>query len=90
MTPIRLLRMAWAGAIAAITSSFLYLAYAPVPGSRITGALLTIGAALVGAAMGTALQHGLENSIGSQRPTAEIIRMPTEAQPVERLTARGA
>lgn len=90
MTPIRLLRMAWAGAIAATTSSFLYLAYAPIPDSRAVGALLTIGAVLVGAATGAALQHGLENSISSQRSTATIIRLPTEAQPVERLTARGA
>ena len=42
MTPIRALRMAWAGAIVAAASGFLYLSYAPVPGSHTADTSLTI------------------------------------------------
>ena len=90
MTLICLVRMAWAGAIAAAASGFLYLAFAPIPGSRATDTLLTIGVAFLGAVMGAALENGLENSINYRQSRAEIIRLPTDAQPLEKLSARGA
>ena len=81
MKSIRLVRMAWAGASAAAAFSFLYLAYAPVPGSRAAGTLLTIGVASVGALTGAATETGLERSVRSRRTEATVIRLPSDTQP---------
>lgn len=89
MTPIRLMRLAWAGAITAVAFSFLYLIYAPVSASAVDAGL-TIGAALVGAVTGAVVESGVERRITSRRSQATVIRLPSEAQPLERLTAKGA
>ncbi len=89
MTPIRALRMAWAGAIVAGASAFLYLAYTPVPGSYTADRLLTIGVAVLGAVAGAVLETRVENSIRSRRPQAEVIPLPTPAQPAEQPSVRG-
>ena len=72
MKSIRLLRMAWAGALTAAAFSFLYLAYAPITGSRTAGTLLTIGAAFVGAVTGAVTETGLERSVRSRLSIATV------------------
>ncbi len=88
MTPIRVLRMAWAGAIVAAASGFLYLAYTPVPGSHTADASLTIGVAVLGGVMGVVLETRVENSISSRRSQAEVIGVAADAQPLEQLSVR--
>ena len=90
MAPLRALRMAWAGTIAAAVSGFLYLAHAPIPASRTTGTLLTLGCVALGAMAGAGLVSGLESSLRSQRSHAAIIRLPADAEPLKRVSARGA
>ncbi len=65
MTPIRLARIAWAGAIVGAASGLLYLLYTPIPSSHTTDTLVAIGVASVGAVVGAVLQSRLENPIGS-------------------------
>ena len=90
MTPIRALRMAWAGAIVAAASGFLYFAYAPVPGSHTADTLLAIGVAGVGAIAGGVLETRVEASLSSEQLLAEIIRPPVDVQPTEQLSVQGA
>ena len=54
--------------------TLLYLLYAPIAGSQTTDTLVTIGVASVGAVVGAVLQRRLENSIGSRRSKATIMR----------------
>ncbi len=86
MTPIRVLRMAWAGASVAAASGFLYLTYTPVPGSHTADTSLTIAVAVLGAVMGVVVETRVENAIRSRRSLAEVIGLPTDAQPLEQLS----
>ena len=54
MTFVRVLRAAWAGALAAAAAGFSYLTFAPVPASGTTDRLLGIACALAGAGVGVA------------------------------------
>lgn len=69
MTIVRFIRAAWAAAIVAAAFAFLFLAYAPVPGSHVTDRLLTIGVAAVGAAVGVLLESKLSDRILRSRST---------------------
>lgn len=92
MTVSRLLVRAWIASIAAAGFGFLYLHYAPVPGSHAADTALTIGLSAVGAVFGIRLAPVLE-ALASRRKQADVIRIAKEAADTrryEQLTARGA
>jgi hypothetical protein len=90
MTPNRLLRMAWTGTIVATVSAFLYLAYAPIPGSHAVDTFLTIGIALLGAVIGTVLGSRLERSIEPPRSETTTTQSATGVDPSEMLVTSDA
>ena len=75
MTPIRLVRMAWAGAVVGAVSGFLYLAYAPIANSHATDTLLA--------------EIKVERLVQARRSEVAAVEMPLEAKVAERVTAGG-
>jgi hypothetical protein len=67
MSPIRVLRVAWAGALIGAGAGFLYLAYAPLPGSYVTDRVLTIATALIGGLIGGLVETRIERRIAASR-----------------------
>jgi hypothetical protein len=87
LKPIRLVRMAWAGAIMATTSGLLYLAYGPVPLSHATDGMLALSVYLLGGVLGATIEAKLENSISLRRSKATVLRQPRDGVSLERSVA---
>ena len=74
MTMARVLRAAWAGALAAAAAGFSYLAFAPIPSSGTTDRMLGLGCALAGAAVGVVAEAWVERRLAVEPEREEGVQ----------------
>jgi hypothetical protein len=90
MTPIRLVRMAWAGAVVGAVLGFLYLAYAPIANSHATDTLLTVAVALAGVAVGAVAEIKVERLLETRRTEVTIGQLPPNVEAADHIAAGGS